>query len=67
MDHVRALANVRVHVATIIHHTLYELSCLTQGDLGDTALIAAVGQGHYEVVDVLLRHGANVNLRNKVR
>ena len=44
-----------------------ELSCLTQDDIGETALITAVRQGHYEVVDILLRHGANVNLRNKVR
>ena len=47
--------------------TLYELSCLTQDDFGETAVIAAVRQGHCEVVDILLRHGANVNLRNKVR
>ena len=47
--------------------TLYELCPLvSQNDFGDTALITAVDHGHHKVVEILLNHGANVNLRNKV-
>ena len=48
--------------------TLYELCpIVSHNDFGDTPLITAVVHGHHKVVEVLLNHGANVNLRNKVR
>ena len=38
-----------------------------QDDFGETALVAAVGQGHLHVAETLVKNGANVNYRNKVR
>ena len=43
------------------------LSQLMQDELGDTALIAAVGQGHISTAALLLDHGADINKQNKVR
>ena len=40
---------------------------VSQNDIGETPLITAVDHGHHKVVEILLNHGANVNLRNKVR
>ena len=40
---------------------------LMQNELGDTALIAAVNQGHLSTAALLLDHGADVNKQNKVR
>ena len=38
-----------------------------QDDFGETALVAAVGQGHLHVAEILMKNGADVNYRNKVR
>ena len=38
-----------------------------QNDFGDTALVAAVGQGHLYVAEILVKNEADVNYRNKVR
>ena len=38
-----------------------------QDDLGQTAIIAAVGNGHLDVSTLLLEHGAVVNYQDKVR
>ena len=35
--------------------------------IGNTALLHAAHQGHIDVVDLLLTHGASVNLQNDVR
>ena len=43
------------------------LSRSTQNEFGDTALIAAVDQGHITTAALLLDHGADVNKQNKVR
>ena len=44
-------------------HSMY----LLQDGFGNTALVAAVDKGHLHIVEILVNHGANVNLRNKVR
>ena len=38
-----------------------------QSEFGETALIAAINQGHTDVVETLIRAGANVNYMTKVR
>ena len=38
-----------------------------QNDFGETALVAAVGQGNLHVAEILAKNGADVNYRNKVR
>ena len=38
-----------------------------QDDFGETALIAAVNRHHHKVAEILLNHGANIRLSNKVR
>ena len=38
-----------------------------QDDFRDTALVAAVGQDHLHVAEILVENGADVNYRNKVR
>ena len=38
-----------------------------QSDFGDTALVGAVNKGHLHVAEILVKNGANVNYRNKVR
>ena len=43
------------------------LSQLMQNEFGNTALIAAVEQGHISTAALLLDHGADVNKQNKVR
>ena len=43
------------------------LSQLMQDHLGQTALIAAVGNGHLVVSTLLLEHGAVVNYQDRVR
>ena len=49
-----------VELAIVFH-------CLTQNDFGDTALVAAVDNGHFHVAEILVKNGADVNYRNKVR
>ena len=41
--------------------------CLVQNDFWDTALVAAVDKGHLHVAEILVKNGADVNYRNKVR
>ena len=43
------------------------VGCLIQNDFGDTALVTAVDKGYTEIVEILVKAGANVNFRNKVR
>ena len=43
------------------------LSQLMQDDLGWTALMGAVANGHLDVSTLLLEHGAVVNYQDKVR
>ena len=43
------------------------LSQLMQDEFGETALVAAVNQGHLTTAALLLDHGADVNKQNKVR
>ena len=38
-----------------------------QDDFGETALVAAVNKGHTHIADILVKNGANVNYRTKVR
>ena len=38
-----------------------------QDDFGNTALVAAVNEGHLHVAEVLVKNGAYVNYRNKAR
>ena len=38
-----------------------------QDDFGDTALVTAVDKGHLHIAEVLMKNGADVNYRNKVR
>ena len=38
-----------------------------QDDFGETALVTAVNKGHLHVVEILVKNGADVNYRNKVR
>ena len=40
---------------------------LVQNDFGETALVTAVVKGHVHVTEILVRNGADVNCRNKVR
>ena len=49
-----------VELATVFH-------CLVQEDFGDTALVAAVDNGYLHVAEILVKNGADVNYRNKVR
>ena len=39
---------------------------IMQDKLGETALITAAGRGHTSTCRVLLDHGANIDLQNKV-
>ena len=41
--------------------------CLVQDDVGDTALMTAVVKGHLHVAEILVKNGADVNYRNKVK
>ena len=45
------------YVYIVLHHSLQD---------GVTPLIAASHEGHKDIVDVLLNHGAEVDLPNKV-
>ena len=38
-----------------------------QNDFGETALVAAVNEGHLHIAEILVKNGADVNYRNKVR
>ena len=38
-----------------------------QNDFGDTALMTAVYKGHLHVAEILVKNGADVNYRNKVK
>ena len=38
-----------------------------QDDFGETALVTAVNKGHLHVAEILVKNGADVNYRNKVR
>ena len=49
-----------VELATVFH-------CLVQTDFGNTALVAAVDEGHLHVAEILVKNGADINYRNKVR
>ena len=40
---------------------------IIQDDFGDTALVTAVDKGHFHVAEILVKNGADVNYRNKVR
>ena len=40
---------------------------LVQNDIGETALVTAVVKGHIHVTEILVKNGADVNYRNKVR
>ena len=40
---------------------------LVQNDIGETALVTAVVKGHVHATEVLVKNGADVNYRNKVR
>ena len=46
----------------ISHHMVYYIMCQN----GWTSLMVASQNGHVEVVDKLLQHGANVDLQKKV-
>ena len=49
------------------HICRFCLPYLVQDDFGDTALLAAVNEGHLHVAEILVKNGADVNYRNKVR
>ena len=38
-----------------------------QDDFRDIALLTAVDEGHLHIAEILVKNGANVNYRNKVR
>ena len=38
-----------------------------QDDFRETALVTAVNKGHFHVAEILVKNGADVNYRNKVR
>ena len=38
-----------------------------QDDFRDTALVTAVDKGHLHVAEILVKNGADVNYRNKVK
>ena len=40
---------------------------IIQNDFGETALVAAVRQGHLHIAEILVENGADVNYRYKVR
>ena len=51
----------------------WEIQCIhlpciliIQDDIGDTALAAAVFNGHLHVTEILVKNGTDVNYRNKV-
>ena len=41
--------------------------CLVQDDFRETALVAAVNEGHVHDAEILVKNGADVNYRNKVK
>ena len=51
---------VNFKITTCVH-------CVLQDDIGETPLVAAVNKGHLQVAEILVKNGANVNYRNKVR
>ena len=52
---------------TIIVYQSISVCCLFQTDSGETALVAAIGKGNIQIVDVLVKNGANINYQTKVR
>ena len=61
VDNMTNLAvEINIRVTKCIH-------CLLQNDFGNTALVTAVNRGHVHVAEILVKNGANVNYRNKVR
>ena len=40
---------------------------IIQNDFGETALVVAVRQGHLHIAEILVKNGADVNYRNRVR
>ena len=40
---------------------------IIQDDFEDTALVAAVNEGNLHVAEILVKNGADVSYRNKVR
>ena len=75
----RADVNMAAKVRPILHNfkkpvlkvyawSVYVLFCIvSQDDFGETALIAAIGRGNLHIVAILVKNGANVNYRTKVR
>ena len=52
-------------ILLIVHVDLSQL--MQDKEFGETALIAASGQGHIKCATILLNHRANVNYQRKVR
>ena len=46
---------------------MYTCPTIIQDDFGETALVIAVNKGHLHVAEILVKNGADVNYRNKVR
>ena len=58
-----------VHVLCVCctHFVLVVVSCFLQDEFAKTALSVACYKGHTIIADILVKNGANVNYRDKVR
>ena len=56
-----------MHTQVFVVKNLIVFHCLVQNEFGDTALVTAVNKGHLHVAEILVKNGADVNFRNKVR
>ena len=63
-----ALCRVRCFAKHVVRLTLFMRACCpgVVRQNGDTALIQAADEGHTDIVQLLLEHGADVNLVDRV-
>ena len=56
---------VKLHYTNYCIVEIRSRSCISLQD-GDTALILAASEGHTDIVKILVEHGADMDIRNKV-
>ena len=65
--HLCMIGTVHVLCICCTHFVFVVVSCFLQNEFAWTALSVACDKGHTIIADILVRNGANVNYRDKVR